>query len=212
MTFFTGIILAIAVSIDGLSVGIIYGMKKIKIPWVSQIIIVLTTSCAFVTAMICGNIVISRLHPTKAKFIGSILLFLLGIWFLLEANSKVSDKKSKEAVAVFRIRPLGLVVKILREPTVADTDTSGMIDIKEALLLGSALALDALGAGLGAAATGYNIILTIVLVSITSLLFLKVGLHIGRKESVFLNQNLTKYLPGFLLIALAVFKIFHRKL
>ena len=73
------------------------------------------------------------------------------------ANSKVSDKKSKEAVAVFRIRPLGLVVKILREPTVADTDTSGMIDIKEALLLGSALALDALGAGLGAAATGYNL-------------------------------------------------------
>jgi putative sporulation protein YtaF len=207
LTVLAGIILAIAVSIDGLSVGIIYGMKNIKIPWLSQIIIVLTTSCAFVTAMIFGNAVISFIHPTIAKYMGAILLFLLGLWSLLEASSRDSSKKSKETIAIFCIKPLGLVVKILREPTVADTDISGMIDIKEALLLGAALALDALGAGLGAAAAGYGIIRTTFFVSITSLLFLEVGLHIGRKKPVLLNEKSTKYLPGFLLLALAIIKV-----
>ncbi len=208
MTVFTGIILAIAVSIDGLSVGVIYGMKNIKIPWFSQLIIVLATSTALVTAMIFGNMAISFLDPTKAKFVRAILLFVLGTWSLLEASSRESKSKNKETVAVFQIKPLGLIVKILREPTKADADISGIIDIKEALLLGAALALDAFGAGFGAAAVGFEIIWTTVLVSITSLLFLSVGLNIGRKKLVYLNHKSTKYLPGALLIALAVFKTF----
>ncbi|HHY70830.1 MAG TPA: sporulation membrane protein YtaF, partial [Thermoanaerobacterales bacterium] len=82
MTVFTGIILAIAVSIDGLSVGVIYGMKNIKIPWFSQLIIVLATSTALVTAMIFGNMAISFLDPTKARSVRAILLFVLGTWSL----------------------------------------------------------------------------------------------------------------------------------
>lgn len=130
------------------------------------------------------------------------------MWRLLQG--KVTKKKPKGTVAVLRIKPLGLVVKVLREPTVADTDTSGIIDIKEALLLGAALALDALGAGFGAAAAGFGVIWATILVSVTSLLFLTVGLHIGREKLVFLNQKLTKYFPGFLLLTLAVIKAFQK--
>lgn len=210
MTVFTGIILAIAVSIDGLSVGIIYGMKDIKIAWLSQIIILSATSCAFVTAMLFGNAAISFFHPAKAKIIGAVILLALGIWSLIEALSRESSSKSEKTIAIFRIKPLGLAVKILREPTAADINTSGVIDIKEALLLGSALALDAFGAGFGAAAAGFGIIWTTILVSITSLLFLSVGLYIGSKKLVYLNQKVTIYLPGALLIALAVFKMFQK--
>ena len=56
------------------------------------------------------------------------------------------------------------------------------------------------------AAAGFGIIWTTTLVSIASLIFLSIGLYIGRKKLVFLNQKLTKYLPGTLLLVLAFIK------
>ncbi|MDD4569664.1 MAG: sporulation membrane protein YtaF [Tepidanaerobacteraceae bacterium] len=206
MDIFMGLILAIAVSIDGLSVGIIYGMKGIKIPLFSQLIIVVATSAAFVTAMNFGNVIMSFFHPTTAKIIGVSLLSVIGIWSLLEAFSRESNEKDKKTIAIFRITTLGLVVKILREPIAADTDTSGVIDIKEALLLGIALALDAFAAGFGASAAGFQIIWTTILISVTSLLFLSVGLCIGCKKLFFSKKIIIKCLPGTLLLALAIFK------
>ncbi len=206
MNIFTGVILAIAVSMDGLSAGIIYGMKDIKIPWFSQLVIVAATSCAFLTAMAFGNIAIGFFYPIETKFIGSILLSILGIWSLLETYARENSSISTKTIASFQIKPLGLVIKILREPIAADTDTSGIIDIGEALLLGAALAMDSFGAGFGAAAAGFGIIWTTTLVSIASLIFLSIGLYIGRKKLVFLNQKLTKYLPGILLLVLAFIK------
>ena len=60
-------------SIDGLSVGYLRN-KGIKIPWFSQLIIVLTTSAAFMSAMSFGSVFMSFFPPTTAKFIGAILL------------------------------------------------------------------------------------------------------------------------------------------
>ncbi len=206
MDAFAGTILAIAVSIDGLSVGIIYGMKGIRLPWSSQLIIVLATSCAFAFAMFFGNVAVRFFHPVLANFIGAIILLFLGAWSLLEAFSRKSSNKREKTVVAFRIKSLGLVVKILREPTMADINTSGVIDTKEALLLGVALALDAFGAGFGAAAAGFGLGLTTILVSIASFVFLSIGLYIGRRKLVFLQKKSTKYLPGILLITLAIIR------
>ena len=112
--------------------------------------------------------------------------------------------KNKDIIASFRIKT-PKVVKKSREPTTADADISGFID-KRRLYCWDSSSPDAFGAGFGAACAGFKIIWSTILVSVMSLLFLSIGLNIGNKKLVFLNERLTKYLPGYLLLALAAFK------
>src|SRR5699024_11807929 len=71
------------------------------------------------------------------------------------------------------------LASILQDPMQADKDRSGVISITESFVLGTALALDAFAAGLGASMLGYTPLLTAVLVATMSGLFLYSGLKIG---------------------------------
>lgn len=208
----SNIMLAIAVSVDGFSIGVIYGMRDIEIPWFSQLIIALSTSCALFVAMVFGKAAEAFLNPDMARFIGAFILLAVGIWSLMEAvkRSVSSGRDRARAIATLKIKPLGLVVTILREPVIADRDISGEIDPKEAFLLGTALAMDAFGAGIGAAAAGFNAALVIILVTIMSFLFLYAGLYIGAKRMPGMENCWVKFLPGGLLFALALTKVFYR--
>ena len=52
MSLLTSLFIAVAASLDGFAIGISYGLKKIGIPWISQIIIALATSLAFIIAIL----------------------------------------------------------------------------------------------------------------------------------------------------------------
>ena len=73
------------------------------------------------------------------------------------------------------------------------------------MFLGVALALDAFGIGLGIGITGAHIVLTVMFVTFVSLLFLSGGLYIGYKYEF--NAIKLKFLPGCLLICIALLKI-----
>lgn len=208
----TSIILAIAVSIDSLSVGAIYGIKGIKIPFMSRLIIAFATFISFIISMAFGVSIQTYLSPKSAQFLGAIILLIMGIWLLLKTiinpENDINNGVTK-TIATFNIKSLGLVIKILREPISADTDTSGTIDPKEATLLGVALALDAFGAGIGAAIAGFNILITTFLVTLSSLAFLSLGLSLGYQKQLLLKDKKLEFLPAILLISLAVIKFFY---
>ena len=63
-------------------------------------------------------------------------------------SEKKEEPKQEEKVWKLEIASLGLVIQILRKPTVADFDKSGTISAGEALLLGIALSVDSFGAEL----------------------------------------------------------------
>lgn len=68
---------------------------------------------------------------------------------------------------------------VLTRPKEADLDKSGIISINESILLGFALALDAFGAGIGAAMLGYSPLITALLTAGMSGLFLFSGIMFG---------------------------------
>src|SRR5690625_3085806 len=68
---------------------------------------------------------------------------------------------------------------VLSDPFQADKDRSGTISVSEAFILGTALALDAFGAGLGAAMLGYSPLITAVLIASMSGLFVFTGIKVG---------------------------------
>lgn len=210
-------ILALAVSLDSFGVGITYGLKRVKIPLISIIIISLASATMILLSMQIGVWISLMLSPSIAKWIGSIILVGIGIWAIFqvthnkytEPETKLDESKIEgKRIVSIEIRKIGLVIQILRRPMKADIDRSGIISSIEAVFLGFALSLDAFGAGLGAALIGFKPMITALTIAGMSGLFIVIGLRLGFLFSeVKVLQKFT-ILPGIILILIGIIKIF----
>jgi putative sporulation protein YtaF len=204
------LVLAFAVSLDSFSVGFTYGLRKMKIPFKSILIIATCSALSLIIASGIGKFVSSILSPAITDRIGGIILILLGAWVLFQffrpekSAEQVTDEKT---IFKFEIKSLGIVINILRKPMSADFDLSGTITGIEACMLGLALSLDAFGAGIGAAMLGFSPIYLALTVALMSSLFVWMGIKCGTFLSV--NNWVQKFtfLPGVLLIIIGVWKI-----
>ncbi len=127
------------------------------------------------------------------------------------SSGKVKDTHINQAsaspVIMLELKTLGLVIQILRSPHKADIDRSGNISSTEALMLGTALSLDAFGAGLGAAMLGFPALITSVAIALSSAAFLLIGLKLGFRFSQFRQVKVIALLPGILLIAIGFIRL-----
>lgn len=203
------VLLAFAVSLDSFSVGFTYGLRKMKIPFKSIVIIACCSALTLLLAMGVGSTIATVLSPTVAEKIGGLVLVGIGAWVLFQffKPSKQSTEQLEEKVLIkFEIKSLGVVINILRKPMVADFDKSGTITGIEAFMLGLALSLDAFGAGVGAALLGYSPWLMAIFVAVMSSLFVTLGIYSGRTFSD--NKWIQKFsfLPGVMLIVIGIWK------
>ncbi|WP_127582873.1 sporulation membrane protein YtaF [Paenibacillus koleovorans] len=228
------ILLALAVSLDGFGVGITYGLRRIRIPLMSIAIISGCSGLIFWVAMQLGSYLSQFLSPRLATVIGALILIAVGLWALMQMfrnkgadePSETSASKQSEVneelaplgdapaasadlrtVIVIEWKQLGLVIQILRKPSLADVDQSGVISSSEAVLLGIALSLDAFGAGIGAAFLGFSSFLTAFVIACSSGFFIATGLRLG---IFYANRSWMKklsFLPGFLLIVMGLMKL-----
>ncbi|KUO48972.1 MAG: hypothetical protein APF76_10080 [Desulfitibacter sp. BRH_c19] len=214
MEILSVILFALAVSVDGFGVGLAYGMRSIRISLVPLLVICVTSALAITISMYFGTLVASLFTPETAGRLGAFILILVGIWIIFEAWSKWKrvnepDKNTENDPCLmrFKIPGLGIVIQILKEPEEADFDRSGNINTKEALFLGFALAMDALGAGFGAAVAGYQMLLVPIFVGTFKFMLVSGGLWLGRK-SCFSSLGITgSLLPGIILIMLGISQI-----
>lgn len=115
--FFKCLLLSLSASIDALSLGITYGIKKTKLCKTSNIIIFATVLVLTGISVLIGHYVSLLFSPAISTFIGSLFLILLGIYNIFKSQNNVSKD--------------------------FDFDGSNCIDKKEALMLGFAVAIDA---------------------------------------------------------------------
>jgi putative Mn2+ efflux pump MntP len=108
------------------------------------------------------------------------------------------------------IKSLGITIHIFRDPMEFDIDHSGIISTSESFLLGLALSVDAIGVGIGSGMMGLDSWLIPLAIGAFQMVFLYAGLFVGEKWStVFkVNEKLLAVLPGTLLIALALIRLF----
>ncbi|MBO9130603.1 sporulation membrane protein YtaF [Bacillus sp. 165] len=205
------LLLAFTLSLDSGSVGFTYGLRNLRIPIKSIVVIALCSAVVMMISMGIGHGIAQVFSPVIAKRIGGIVLIAIGAWVLYQFFQ--SDKKDSEQIIEektllkFEIKSLGIVIQILRKPTMADFDKSGTISGIEALLLGLALSLDSFGAGIGASMLGYSPLIMAALVAVMSSVFLAAGMKAGQlfSHSAWL-QKLT-FLPGVLLIMIGIWKM-----
>jgi len=210
MNTVSAVLLALALSSDGFVVGVAYGARKIRIPPGSLLLICLASMLAVGISMIAGEVLAKFFDPLAARTLGAVALMAVGLWFFGESLRNWQGRNEtgeNNAIATLRIKPLGIIIQVLREPSRADLDSSGVISFREAFLLGTALALDALGAGMGASLSGFKPALTVPLVGCCKFLLINAGLRWGAAIKNGMLRNGSGLLSGFILFMLGFIEI-----
>lgn len=212
---FSLLLLSVSLSLDALFAGFAYGLDGTRVPFSSMAVICLFSIFYSGLAVFAGSAAARFLPPAAGRAFGAAVLALIGISMLVKAARKrAADTKESGGIkdpTVFRLilRPLGITIQILRNPDAVDLDRSGSIDPKEAVFLGSALSIDAVGVGLGSALSGLSGWYVPLSVGLFQLLFLSAGLFFGARLGVHgkTGGKIGAFLPGAMLIALAVVRL-----
>ena len=207
-TIFESIIIAIALSTDAFIASFAYGSNKIKIPFSSMQVIAFICTGILGISLLLGTSLKPYLPGDLLKIGSFLILFLLGIFKLMDNIIKaiinkhaIIDKQIK-----FSLFSINFILNVYANPKEADLDESKTLSPREALSLAVALSLDSLAAGFGAALGNVNILAIIICSFIFSMISIKSGAFIGNKISDKVPFQLS-WLSGILLISLAFLKL-----
>jgi putative sporulation protein YtaF len=211
MSFLTVLLFAVALSTDGFLAGVAYGAKQIKMPVRSLIIISFISITVLLVSMYLGKFICRFITPHQAMVGGALILMLMGAYYLVDAMrrnfNELHDVPEDKPVMVLNIKFLGVIIQILREPSSADADASGEITGYEAVLLGIALSMDSLAAGVGLALSGHNIFMTALSVGMVQFLLVSIGIMLGSTLDSARFKKIAANLPGLILILVGFAKI-----
>lgn len=256
-------LLGLAVSMDGLGAGLAYGMKRIRIPLPSLVVVSLSSGIALGASMLAGHSVSWLVDGWAANAAGACMLFVMGVVMIRaaarqrSARDKAASFKTAEdhgacteregkpresakgencglgvggpdgilpwgAMCIgcpylpeivpaktlrVKIGSLRLVVHVLREPEAADLDGSGVLSLAEAALLGTALALDAAGAGFATAVSGLWSLSVPIVAACMKFAAVSLGVKLGSSCSKALGETPLAFAPGACLILLALLSL-----
>ncbi|HBT49610.1 MAG: hypothetical protein XD49_1910 [Caldanaerobacter subterraneus] len=168
---------AVSASIDNLSVGISYGIRKIHINIFSNTIIAVIAFLFSLSGILSGKWLNKILPGTLPVIVGALLLFIIGLRIILMALPRkgANSIPSKDCTNPKSIK------SILENPEIADLDKSGEIGVGEALLLGIALSANALPNSLGAGLLGFSPFAISFTTAIGSFISVWGGVKLGSK-------------------------------
>ena len=206
MTLIPIILFVLSTSIDTFVVSLAYGMKNIKIGFLSNLVIAFVSALGTFLSMFLGHILINIISLKLANLIGALVLLILGVYFILDyRKSKNAQIYSSYLCSKEKNSPH----KILKFPEIADTDNSGSIDLKESVILSLALTINNLALGLAASITGLDIYLTSIITFIFSIILVPFGIYISKK---FLNKFIVEkgsLISGVIILFLALIEAFN---
>ena len=194
----SALLFSLSSNLDNVVVGIAYGIKKIKIGIIANLIIAIVTSTGTFLSMSVGVYISKFLPLSVANGLGAVVIIILGVYFVTQSIIKlVNNTKSKELA-------LKNITDMIEYAEKSDLDNSGDISMKEALIIAFGLTFNNLGTGVAASITGVSIQFTVISTFILSILTIIFGEAVGNHV---LGKFLGKYAPlfsGILLIILGI--------
>ncbi len=205
----TLLLFACALSLDAFSAGFAYGLREIKIPISSQLGFLATSTATVGIGILAGRFLSWYIPADWAGKSGGLILFVIGIWWLLRGKQVASEQREGSAKTLLRLQlaSLAVIIQVLEEPVSADLDASGVISVREAAVLGVALSMDALGASFAASLAGASGTMMILLIGLFQQLFLLVGICLGGWTSCmsWLRRN-SNIISGLMLCLLSLLR------
>ncbi len=192
--------IAVASNLDNAGVGIAYGVRKIHFSFLANFIIAVISGICTWLAGVVGSTLTHYLPAQTTAWVGAIVMILVGLWVLSEpwrSKRRKDDEEQKQNV----------VQRILRDPTAADFDQSKSISLKEAVVLGFALAINAFAGGFDAGVVHISVLITALAVAVMSFVLLGVAAYIGARWASRLFGSGATYIAGILLILIGIHQI-----
>jgi putative Mn2+ efflux pump MntP len=224
--------------VDNLAVAIAYGVKKLRIDWLSNGLIALVSALGTILSMSVGAVISRHLPPAIANGLGSgvlIAIGIIGIWDTLErerqrvrqrvrrnqmcrsmvmagSTSRVVEATMTEGQEERGHDPTAMThlsyETYLEHPEHADKDCSGHIDVKEAIALAVGLAINNLASGVGAGISGLSIALTAALTLIFSVASVVGGYFLGERLNVRMTGIWAGIISGLMVIGVGLYEYF----
>lgn len=189
MSWLSVFVFACAANIDTLIVGFSCGLKCVRIPLLSNVLIALLTGMGTFASMTAGVCIETLLPASLCRVIGGLMLVGIGLWTIWQGARARDGAPTQQC--------------IMQNPQQADKDHSGRIEWKETFLLAGALVLNNIGMGIGASILGLPVWPTSLCTMALSFVFVGAGLRLGRVLSG--RTKLAFVFSGLLVIALGVY-------
>ncbi|MDP4120334.1 MAG: manganese efflux pump [Bacillota bacterium] len=196
MSLLSVFLFGVSSNIDNLVIGISYGVKKIRIPLISNILIAFITFCGTVLLMSVGKR-LAVLIPTEfANAIGSSILILIGLYGIIKfiRNLKIIKKNNEPNWPT-------------ENPEKYDENNNKQIEMREAITLGILLSINNMGLGIGASISGLNIIPTAIGAFIFSMCSMLLGNALGNSYLSTLFGKYGELVSGLIIIAMGILEL-----
>lgn len=153
------------------------------------------------------------IRNAKIKFVSRFILFIMSVFFSYCSfaigyfiNSLLSEIVTR-AISSGILIIIGII--IILDPIPFDLNHSKAIDIKEALLLGTALSLDSVCIGIGYSIGGHSSLYFPLLVAIFQLIFMSLGMFVGKKiiKNFDVPDKFWNIISGVIIIIFGVIKL-----
>ena len=208
MHILSALFLGLAANLDNLGVGVSYGVKKIRVPFLSNFFIAILSGIVTAISVLTGHFLSHYINV--AGELGALMIVAIGIWVMVHKTSTSTSLPA--AIPVMKtysvpIKALNCVVQITKEPSVADFDANGFISTKEAMVLGLTLSFNCIATGVGAGLTGMDPLTTSISVFIFSMISISLGYLIGWKTASDRFEHLSQVISGAVLILIGVYEL-----
>lgn len=202
------ILLVVALSVDSFIASFAYGTNKIKIPFISVLIISVICSLFLALSLFLASVISPVLPPLATKILCFLILFILGVIKLFDSSIKSLIRKHRGITKQlkFSMFSLNFILNIYADPEDADTDSSRDLSPYEAVSLAIALSLDGLAAGFGAGLVNFSLMVVFAFSIIFGILAILLGCRLGNKIAGKLSVNIS-WLSGALLAFLGILKL-----
>lgn len=177
LSFFMSLFLVFTISIDTFFCSLVYGTNNIKISISKTMIISFVSTLFLILAIKGGRFLASFVDIKYLTLISFLILFLLGLYKLIEGLKKIDNKKYDR-----------------------------LIGIKETIIISITLSIDGVVAGIGIGLTQFNLIYISLFSLLFNIIFTSVGNYLGKQLSKRSILNFA-WMGGAILIVLAIIRL-----
>ena len=183
---------SVSANLDNIPIGLSYGVRKVHISIIKNIIICIFTSCTTFLSMLIGQNISNLFNIKFANIIGSFFLILLGAFPLLKKSIHWKNYK--------KINNENLKSKIMK--------SNSYISSKELFTMILTLSLNNIASGFAASITGINTFFTTLFTFIFGSTFLFIGNNLGKKINNKIVEKYSDIISSLILILIGIVEIF----
>lgn len=197
----SALIFSLSSNLDNIVIGMAYGIKKIRIGFLSNLIIAILTSTGTFISMSLGVYLYHVLPSNSASILGALIIIIVGFYFSFESFIKLIKEHHYKYIA---LKDLNEMVDYAE---LSDQDHSGDLNFKETLMVGLSLSFNNIGTGIAASLSGVNLLMAVCCTFLMSFMTLYLGFFLG--SNIF-GRFMGKYAPlisGLLLVILGAIQL-----